>query len=250
MSRNPRNPYAGLSTDEAYRKFHWGTNPTHKKSVDIPGKSKDHEVSEIGLLTELHIDPLPGVKVPQVSVAGMTEEAAEKPNFNTLGEIAVTLDDYNNNHVAFDAQHPFHRIYLILSDSSKASARKGLWKAGKKSRVVYHVELKDLYTIKNVEWATEDASIKKQLPKLQEKSLVKTNERFRVTTLDAERARITLFLSNEGFYEFIPDYIVYQLDTVTSPKEVNVKLTVLNQKAHDGYGNFTGQTLPHRKFYI
>jgi outer membrane protein assembly factor BamA len=57
-------------------------------------------------------------------------------------------------------------------------------------------------------------------------------------------------LSNEGFYEFIPDYIVYQLDTVTSPKEVNVKLTVLNQKALDGYGNFTGKTLPHRKFYI
>ena len=80
--------------------------------------------------------------------------------------------------------------------------------------------------------------------------MVKANERFRVTTLDAERARITLFLSNEGFYEFIPDYIVYQLDTVTSPKEVNVKLTVLNQKALDGYGNFTGKTLPHRKFYI
>jgi hypothetical protein len=29
-----------------------------------------------------------------------------------------------------------------------------------------------------------------------------------------------------------------------------VKLTVLNQKALDGYGNFTGKTLPHRKFYI
>jgi hypothetical protein len=133
MSRNPRNPYKGLSAEEVYRKFHWGTNPTHKKRVDIPGKPKNHEVSEIGLLTELHIDPLPGVKVPQVSVAGMTEEAAEKPNLETLGEIAVSLDDYNNNHVAFDAQHPFHRIYLILSDSSKNSAKKGLWKAGKKS---------------------------------------------------------------------------------------------------------------------
>jgi outer membrane protein assembly factor BamA len=88
------------------------------------------------------------------------------------------------------------------------------------------------------------------LPKLKEKTLIKSNERFRVTNLDAERGRITLFLSNEGFYEFIPDYIVYQLDTVTSPKEVNIKVTFLNQKALDGYGNFTGKTLPHRKFYI
>jgi outer membrane protein assembly factor BamA len=101
-----------------------------------------------------------------------------------------------------------------------------------------------------VEWSAEDANILKQIPKLKEKCLVKSGERFRVDNLDAERGRITLKLSNEGFYEFIPDYIVYQLDTVTSPKEVNVKLTVLNQKALDGYGNFTGKTLPHRKFYI
>jgi outer membrane protein assembly factor BamA len=131
------------------------------------------------------------------------------------------------------------------------NAEKSLfWKAGKKSKVVYHVELKDLYKIKNVEWTTEDANLTKQFPKLQLKTLIKPNERFRVTNLDAERGRITLFLSNEGFYEFIPDYIVYQLDTVTSPKEVNIKVTFLNQKALDGYGNFTGKTLPHRKFYI
>lgn len=172
----------------------------------------------------------------------------------TVGEPPVLLDTVLVNKGARQME-----IYLRkngyfnaeVNGESIINAEKSLfWKVGKKSRVVYHVELKDLYTTKNVEWTTEDANIKKQLPKLQEKSLVKANERFRVTNLDAERARITLFLSNEGFYEFIPDYIVYQLDTVTSPKEVNVKLTVLNQKALDGYGNFTGKTLPHRKFYI
>ncbi len=172
----------------------------------------------------------------------------------TVGEPPVLLDTMLVNKGARQME-----IYLRkngyfnaeVNGESIINTEKSLfWKPGKKSRVIYHVELKDLYTIKNVEWTTEDANIKKQLPKLQEKSLVKANERFRVTTLDAERARITLFLSNEGFYEFIPDYIVYQLDTVTSPKEVNVKLTVLNQKALDGYGNFTGKTLPHRKFYI
>ena len=142
MSRNPRNPYKGLSADEVYQKFHWGTNPTHKKQVHIPGKPDDHEVSEIGLLTELHIDPFPGVSIPHVSVAGMTEEAAEKPDLKTLGEIAVTLDDYNNNHVVFDPQHPFHRIYLILSDSSKKSAREGLWKSSKSSTTLFQLAQK------------------------------------------------------------------------------------------------------------
>jgi outer membrane protein assembly factor BamA len=172
----------------------------------------------------------------------------------TVGEPPVLLDTMLVNKGARQME-----IYLrkngyfnaeVKGESILNTEKSFFWKAGKKSNVVYHVTLKDLYTINNVTWSTEDVSIQKQLPKLQEKTLVKSGERFRVENLDAERSRITLFLSNEGFYEFIPDYIVYQLDTVTSPKEVNVKLTVLNQKALDGYGNFTGKTLPHRKFYI
>ena len=172
----------------------------------------------------------------------------------TVGEPPVLLDTSLVNKGARQME-----IYLRKNGYFNAEVRGEwqlnsenslFWKAGKKSNVVYHVELKDLYTIKNVEWSTEDPNILKQIPKLKEKCLVKSGERFRVDNLDAERGRITLLLANEGFYEFIPDYIVYQLDTVTSPKEVNVKLTVLNQKALDGYGNFTGKTLPHRKFYI
>ena len=172
----------------------------------------------------------------------------------TVGEPPVLLDTVLMNKGARQME-----IYLrkngyfnaeVKGESIINSEKSLFWKAGKKSNVIYHVELKDLYRIKDVEWSTEDANILKQLPKLKEKCMVKSGERFRVENLDAERGRITLLLANEGFYEFIPDYIIYQLDTVTSPKEVNVKLTVLNQKALDGYGNFTGKTLPHRKFYI
>ena len=172
----------------------------------------------------------------------------------TVGEAPVLLDTVLMNKGARQMQ-----IYLrkngyfnavVNAESILNKENSFFWKAGKKSTVVYHVTLKDLYTINKVEWATEDANILKQIPKLQEKTLLKSGERFRVENLDNERGRISLLLSNEGFYEFIPDFIVYQLDTVTSPKEVNVKLSVLNQKALDGYGNLTGKTLPHRKFYI
>jgi len=172
----------------------------------------------------------------------------------TVGEAPVLLDTVLMNKGARQMQ-----IYLrkngyfnavVDAESVVNQENSFFWKAGKKSTVVYHVTLKDLYTINKVEWATEDANILKQIPKLQEKTLLKSGERFRVENLDNERGRISLLLSNEGFYEFIPDFIVYQLDTVTTPKEVNVKLSVLNQKALDGYGNLTGKTLPHRKFYI
>ncbi len=172
----------------------------------------------------------------------------------TVGEPPALLDTILMNKGARQME-----IYLRkngyfnaeVKGENKLNTKNSLfWKAGKKSTVVYHVELKDLYTIKNVEWNVSDPGMQKQLPRIQQNTLIKTGERFRVENLDAERGRITLLLSNQGFYEFIPDYIVYELDTVTSPKEVNVKLSILNQKALDGYGNYTGQTLPHRKFYI
>jgi len=172
----------------------------------------------------------------------------------TVGEPPVLLDTVLMNKGARQME-----IYLRKNGyfNAEVKAERVLneksnlfWKAGKKSNVIYHVELKDLYKINKVEWSSQDALILEQIPKLREKSLVKPDSRFRVENLDAERGRITLFLSNEGFYEFIPDYIVYQLDTVSNPKKVNVKLTVLNQKAIDGYGNYTDKTLPHKKFYI
>ena len=172
----------------------------------------------------------------------------------TVGEPPVLLDTVLMNKGARQMQ-----IYLRKNGYFNAVVRAEctlneesnlFWKAGKKSNVVYHVELKDLYTINTVTWSSDDALIKEQIPTLREKTLVTPGSRFRVETLDAERARITLRLSNEGFYDFIPDYIVYQLDTVTNPKKVNVKLTVLNQKAIDGYGNYTDKLLPHKKFYI
>ena len=172
----------------------------------------------------------------------------------TVGEAPVLLDTVLVNKGAKQME-----IYLrkngyfnaeVSGESVIQPEKTFFWNSGKKSNVIYHVRLKDLYTIKNIEWVTDDPNIKIQLSELQEKCLVKPGERFRVENLDSERGRISLFLSNAGFYEFIPDYIIYQLDTVTAPKSVNIKLTILNQKALDGYGNLTGKTLPHRKFYI
>ena len=172
----------------------------------------------------------------------------------TVGEPPVLLDTVLMNKGARQMEvylrkngyfNAVVRAESILNEESNL-----FWKAGKKSNVVYHVELKDLYTVNNVTWSSEDALIKEQIRTLREKTLVNPGSRFRVENLDAERARITLRLSNEGFYDFIPDYVVYQLDTVTNPKKVNVKVTVLNQKAIDGFGNYTDKILPHKKFYI
>jgi hypothetical protein len=116
--------------DEIYEKVHWGYKANRKVQAKIPGLSKKHPIIEMGLLTELHIDPFDGVDVPMVSVDEMTDEAAEKPDMEFLGEIAVDQKDYMNNSLVFDPKHRNQRLYNVLSPSSKRDAKRFLWRKG------------------------------------------------------------------------------------------------------------------------
>ena len=132
----------------------------------------------------------------------------------------------------------------------KYNAASFLWKEHKKCDVIYHVHLHDLFKIDTIQWDTQDANLLNYFPELKKSSLLKAGSAFHVDQLGAERERIAGYLNNNGYYEFIPDYIVFDVDTVTTPKHASVKLHFLNQKAIDGYGNFTGATLPHKRYYL
>lgn len=129
---------AAVDSHDIYRRWHWGNAATRKEKVRIPGLSASHPVVECGLLTEIHIDPVrKGLPLPLVSVAKMTSEAAEKPSFAQLAEIAIDPIDYSNNHLVFDAKHPHHRLYPVLSASSRADAARALWSPRGKTSTPY-----------------------------------------------------------------------------------------------------------------
>jgi len=85
-----------------YEKFHWGCLPT--RVIHPADKLLPENLIEIGLLLELRIKTLDGKKV----------------------SLEISSDDYNNNHVAYDADHKYQRIYLVLSAETKRDTRK-LW---------------------------------------------------------------------------------------------------------------------------
>jgi len=115
---------------DAYKSHHWGYASTHSKDVDLPGLPKDYPLTEMGLLTHLHIDAMPGVRLPKIRTNSMDSAAAMmgyEPD--ELSVIEVDTDDLNNNHLSWDPAHPSQRLYLHLSPSSRRDARK-LWKKG------------------------------------------------------------------------------------------------------------------------
>jgi hypothetical protein len=115
---------------DAYKSHHWGYASTHSKDVDLPGLPKDYPLTEMGLLTHLHVDAMPGVRLPKIRTNSMDSAAAMmgyEPD--ELSVIEVDTDDLNNNHLSWDPAHPSQRLYLHLSPSSRRDARK-LWKKG------------------------------------------------------------------------------------------------------------------------
>ena len=119
--------------DKAYKTHHWGYEPTHRKQVDLPGVPSDYPLTEMGLLTHLHLDPMPGIDLPTVRTNSLDDAAAMmgyEPD--SLGVIEVDETDLNNNHLSWDPSHPDQRLYLHLSPSSKRDARK-LWQRGEPS---------------------------------------------------------------------------------------------------------------------
>lgn len=116
---------ARQKADEAYTTHHWGYEPNGHKNVQIPGLPEDYPVTEMGLLTHLHLDPLPGtVPLPRIRTNTMDDAAAMmgyEPD--ELSVIEVDPDDWRDNHLSFDPNHPSQRLYLHLSPSSRKDAK-------------------------------------------------------------------------------------------------------------------------------
>jgi hypothetical protein len=86
--------YKGLDPRKVYEKWHWGEK-SHRV-IEPKDRSLPPQLIEIGALMELHVSPRDGD--PYI--------------------LEVPSSDRKNNHVAFDMDHHYQRIYVVLSDTS------------------------------------------------------------------------------------------------------------------------------------
>lgn len=94
----------------------------------------------------------------------------------------------------------------------------------KKAKVQYTVDMKNLYTIDSVAYLKfppqADSLIRKTMPE----RLLRRDEAFSVTQLEAERERLSTLFRNNGFFYFRPNFITYLADTVQTPGKVNLRI--------------------------
>jgi outer membrane protein assembly factor BamA len=94
----------------------------------------------------------------------------------------------------------------------------------KTAKIIYTAELHGPYRIDSISFPARLTSLTSKISEDASKTLVKSGEIYNLTVLKAERERIDLYLKNEGFFYFDPDYLVFYADTLTGNRKVNLSL--------------------------
>jgi outer membrane protein assembly factor BamA len=93
-------------------------------------------------------------------------------------------------------------------------------KDSRKAGIAYRIAMNNLYTYDSIRYIRTRSQADSLLALHESERLLKRNDPFSVTTLEAERQRISSLLRRNGFYYHHPDYIVYRADTMLSAGKV------------------------------
>lgn len=117
---------------------------------------------------------------------------------------------------------------------------------GKKLTAIYKLYPGEPYLIDHFSYDIQDSVVAKVLEKhLDEKIYKNKLTQFTVSSLDAERKRLTKILNDSGFCHFHKDFIYYTADSVGGARHVNVTLHLMRN-----YDNATKQLAEHPRYII
>lgn len=94
----------------------------------------------------------------------------------------------------------------------------------KKAKIGYTVNLGDLTTIDTLTYVNFPVEAQRLIDSTSAEALVHKGDPFDVSTLDAERTRVSTLLRNNGYFYYQPSYATYLADTLAVQNKAQVKL--------------------------
>ena len=94
----------------------------------------------------------------------------------------------------------------------------------KKAKIAYRVDMGPLFTIDTLQYLGFPAVADSMIRETSDEALLHTGDPFSVTTLDAERKRLSTLFRNNGYYYYQPSYASYLADTIAKPGKVQLRL--------------------------
>lgn len=94
----------------------------------------------------------------------------------------------------------------------------------KKAKIGYTVNIGDLTTIDTLTYENFPVEAQQLIDSMSTESLVHKGGPFDVSTLEAERTRVSTLLRNNGYFYYQPGYATYLADTIAAVNKAQVKL--------------------------
>lgn len=92
----------------------------------------------------------------------------------------------------------------------------------RKATVVYHARVAKAYMIDSVFFPGVTDRLTKKMDESKDSSLLKRGDQYNLQTISDERNRIDDLLGREGYYYFIPDFIIVRVDTTIGDHKCNM----------------------------
>lgn len=96
--------------------------------------------------------------------------------------------------------------------------------SSKTAKVRYTVNLGELHTIDTLTYRNFPQEAKELIDSTASEVLVKKGDPFDVSTLEAERTRVSTLLRNNGFFYYQPSYATFLADTIANAGKAQVRL--------------------------
>lgn len=113
------------------------------------------------------------------------------------------------------------------------------------AKVSYSVLPSQPYRIKTINYQIEDTALYRYITRIEDRFPVKVDDIYNAYTLDDQRAVITDYLRNNGYYYFTRDYITYEIDSSFNDHTMEVTMRIANEKDKE-----SGEYHPHRRYFI
>lgn len=141
------------------------------------------------------------------------------------------------------------KTYMASKGYFHASVQKEIIYKNKKANVIYHIKAGKPYTIRFVDYATDDDELKRFVFEDTASSWLKPGKIYDAYALDDERSRITNHLRNRGYYFFTRENIFYQADSNLNSHQMDITIEFKKQRIkNEALGGYEEKN--HQRFRI
>ncbi len=140
---------------------------------------------------------------------------------NEWGEAPVLLQDANAERTEELMENRLENNGFFYSSVSHEVNTKR-----RKSTVKYNITLDRPYHLAEYSLLADSSDIMKDISKYFEENELVKGQRYELQKMKEERDRINVRLKNMGYYNFNPDFLIFEVDTALGSREFNLALRI------------------------